>query len=690
MPSLTGPDLTEVLDSSEEDPRLHPMLVHGLSMEQFRSALPDQYAAWVRSVLWVALVGYVVTIAAFLAVGNGLGALVWTGSPFAFVGLLVALAVVCTGRLVQGAQLGLVVIWVQLVGELIVSREGLAGTSTPVLVLLVLVTNLLLGPRWAVGLCAVTSVGVPAALLSGGQWVADTRGLPGRDVPLLVAFVVVMWVTALIQTAFLRAFWTVLRRLRANEARFAAMIDGAPDAMVGLGPDGKVDAFNGAAERALGLKAADVIGKPFSVLPFRTSGGSALETQSGPRELEVVGRDTVLEYMVRRTPGPDRTKRLILVLRDVTARRKAEQRAQELKVQLEHAQRLEAVGRLAGGVAHDFNNLLTAVGGGAAFLQDHADPDVREIATELRAAQERGAALTRQLLSFARKEVTSPKVIDLAAFLERERVLLQRILGERLVLDLDPVGPATVVLDEGQLEQVLLNLTVNARDAMDDQGTLYVGCRVEDGSVVLVVRDTGSGMTEDVRQRLFEPFFTTKGTKGTGLGLSTVHGIVSNAGGTIHVDSQPGRGAEFHIRLPWVDAAPASVAKEPPVSERRRARILLVEDDDLTRDFARRALVRMGHEVEVARNGAEALDRVARDRPFDLVLSDVTMPVMTGPELLGRLREQGVQVPVLLMSGYVDDVLREGIFDVTTQLLLKPFSMEELSRRVNETLQAAG
>jgi PAS domain S-box-containing protein len=681
------PGNRERVDSAEDDPRLRSMFVQSLSMEHIRDALAGHFDAWVRAGIGVALTGYALSTVAHLSVGGSVADWLWTFELPAVVLLLGTWVLAQRGQPLVAVQLALVTVWAQLVGTLLWQPEGVRGIGGPVLVLLVLAVNLLLGPSWALAACAVSSVTVPAVLLAGPLWFPQARGLPLADLHLVVSLIVTLWGTAVLQTLFLRSFWTLIRRVRTNEARFAAMVEGSPDAVVGLGPDGCIDTFNTAAERALGVSAEDVMGKPFSALPLRSVGGSPLETHTGPRELEVVGREVVLESMVLRIAGPERSLRLLMVLRDVTARRRAETRAQELKEQLEHAQRLEAVGRLAGGVAHDFNNLLTAIGGGAAFLQDHDDEEVREIATELRSAQERGAALTRQLLSFARKEVRSPKVLDLAVFLERERSLLQRIIGERVVLDLDPSGPAPVLLDEGQLEQVLLNLAVNSRDAMPDGGTLYVGCRAEGtDSVSLTVRDTGIGMSDEVRRHLFEPFFTTKGMDGTGLGLSTVHGIVTNSAGSIDVVTGAGQGAEFRIRLPRAQAP--LPARPAVVSEKAKSgsRILLVEDDDLTRDFARRALVRMGHAVEVARNGAEALDRIGREAPFELVLSDVTMPVMTGPELLERIRDQGLTVPVLLMSGYVDDVLREGTYDVTTQLLLKPFSMDELSRRVSEAI----
>jgi PAS domain S-box-containing protein len=680
--------LPELVESSEDDPRIKGVWFRGLSMDEIRSSLPGHFEMWARHGVVVALVGYVAVSVAHLGRGVGLRAWAETLEPAVIAVLLVSMALVRAGRHLLSVQVALTAIWVQMIQQLAWSPEGIRGTSLPVLLLIIVAVNLLLGPNASFGVTVATTVAVPATLVVGGALLEGSRGLPVEDWYLLFAFVVTSWGGFVLLTSFLGAFWEVTVRSRTNELRFAAMVDGAPDAIVGLGPDGLVDVFNPAAERALGLPAAEAIGKPFSVLPIRAVSGNALETHSGPRELEVEGSGTLLESMVRRIPGPTGRGRLLLMLRDITPRRKAEARNQELKDQLEHAQRLEAVGRLAGGVAHDFNNLLTAIGGGASFLADHHDSEVREIASELRAAQERGASLTRRLLSFARKEVTSPKVIDLAPFLERERQLLQRIVGERVVLDLDPSGAVPILLDEGQLEQVLLNLAVNARDAMSGHGTLYVGCKADGVHSVLTVRDTGCGMSDEVKRKVFEPFFTTKGVHGTGLGLSTVHGIVSSGGGTVEFDSTPGVGTEFRIRMPQ---APEPVRADPsPAGGRTRrqpARILLVEDDDLTRDFARRALQRMGHTVEVARNGAEGLDRFGREGPFDLVLSDVTMPVMTGPELLARLRDQGATVPVLLMSGYVDDVLREGTFDVTTQLLLKPFSMDELSRRVDEAVR---
>jgi two-component system cell cycle sensor histidine kinase/response regulator CckA len=351
-------------------------------------------------------------------------------------------------------------------------------------------------------------------------------------------------------------------------------------------------------------------------------------------------------------------------------------------------QRLEAVGRLAGGVAHDFNNLLTAIGGGASFLADHHDSEVREIASELRAAQERRGVADAAAPVVRAQGGHEPEGDRPRPFLERERQLLQRIVGERVVLDLDPSGAVPILLDEGQLEQVLLNLAVNARDAMSGHGTLYVGCKADGVHSVLTVRDTGCGMSDEVKRKVFEPFFTTKGVHGTGLGLSTVHGIVSSGGGTVGVRQHPGGGH----RVPDPDAPGAGARPGGPVP-RGRADAAPAGPHPARR--RRRPHPRL-RPPRAAADGAHGGGGPQRGRrPRSLRARGTVRPrlvgrddaVMTGPELLARLRDQGATVPVLLMSGYVDDVLREGTFDVTTQLLLKPFSMDELSRRVDEAVR---
>ena len=383
---------------------------------------------------------------------------------------------------------------------------------------------------------------------------------------------------------------------------------------------------------------------------------------------------------------------------DVSGRELAEKEQRRLQSQLQHAQKMEAVGHLAGGVAHDFNNLLTVVGGYADLLMSHEDSETQELAKEIANAQERGASLTRQLLAFARKEVAQPRVLSLATVIrDMERILL-RVLGERYVLRIETRGDGWITADVGQIEQVALNLIANAKDAMPEGGEITVS--VEDPSraasahatlVSLTVTDSGVGMTEEVRNRIFQPFFTTKPRgKGTGLGLSTVHGIVTQNGGDLRVDSAPEEGTR--IRIHWPQAVPVDVAEvsgaAPGRPEGGSETVLLVEDDEALRGLVVRILERAGYHVLVAESGGCALETSdGYEGPLDLLLTDIVMPGISGIDLAERLRERRPETPVLFMSGYLDEQLHgDGRMDPSSELLLKPFHGPELLDRVRARL----
>jgi signal transduction histidine kinase/CheY-like chemotaxis protein len=363
-----------------------------------------------------------------------------------------------------------------------------------------------------------------------------------------------------------------------------------------------------------------------------------------------------------------------------------------LQEQLQQSQKMEAVGRLAGGVAHDFNNLLTVIGAGAEFLKESRDPDVRALAEEIGSAQERGARLTRQLLAFARRDVIKPRTVDLCTVVHDVAPLMRKLSGAEAPLQLDLAGPAWIVADPGQVEQILLNLVSNARDAMPHGGPLSVSVAAgPDGFVALRVRDGGSGMSEEVRRLAIEPFFTTKPRgKGTGLGLAMVHGIVTQNGGRVEIASEPGHGTTVTILWPGssspADRAPVALR---PSGETTQASgtVLLVEDDEPARGLIRLQLQRAGYRVLEAHDAptAEAIAGVER---VDLLLTDVVMPGPSGMELARRLRAVQPDLPVLLMSGYLDDprVMGSGL-DPDLRILFKPFRGEELRTQVAEALR---
>ena len=399
----------------------------------------------------------------------------------------------------------------------------------------------------------------------------------------------------------------------------------------------------------------------------------------------------------------------IVLDEDITERRAAEAALHRSEEQLLHAQKMEAVGQLAGGIAHDFNNLLTGILSYSDLVLQELRPDdpIRADLEQIRHAGQRAAALTRQLLAFSRRQVLQPRVLSLNASVTELDSLLHRLLGADITLEteLDP-GLWYVLADPGQLEQVLVNLVVNARDAMPDGGVVTVttapaelsddqarrfGSIVPGPCAILTVSDTGSGMDEETRLRVFEPFFTTKPVgKGTGLGLSMVYGIVEQHGGAITVESSPGHGTTFRIYLPRVAdvlSEPEGHAKAGP-TVRGSETILLVEDETEVRDLVAQMLQGSGYTVLTAPDPGTALALSEQHRGLiHLLLTDVVLPEMSGRELRQRLRESRPRTKVLYMSGYTDEALgRHGALEPDVVLLQKPFSVGELGRKIREIL----
>jgi PAS domain S-box-containing protein len=412
---------------------------------------------------------------------------------------------------------------------------------------------------------------------------------------------------------------------------------------------------------------------------LRDGGTAYVEIVSSP--VELAGRDTGLA-----------------VLRDVTATRR-------MAEQLRHAAQMEAVGRLAGGIAHDFNNLLTAISGYAdLLLRRTPEGPIERYGKEIKRAADAAAALTRQLLAFSRKQVLRPRVVDLNAVLRDEERMLRRLIGEDIELaTLFADAPAPVLADPVQLEQVILNLAVNARDAMPEGGRLAFEIRDEEVGagreglpagpyVALVVSDTGTGMTNEVRQHVFEPFFTTKPAgQGTGLGLATVYGIVIQSGGAVSVKSTPGAGTTFTILLPRSGEMVDVPKEERAVIDGGSETVMLVEDEAAIRALTEELLGQLGYDVLVADDCAAALDLARRHTgKIHLLLTDVIMPVMPGPELAKRVLEIHPETKVLFMSGYTGEMITtRGILFEGTTLLEKPFTLDDLGGKVRAVLDAA-
>lgn len=396
-------------------------------------------------------------------------------------------------------------------------------------------------------------------------------------------------------------------------------------------------------------------------------------------------------------PGPNGRSLLHGVLLEVTEQK-------QLQVHLSHSQRMEAVGQLASGVAHDFNNLLTIVKGYSGLLLERnpEGPD-SQAAREIQNAAERAAALTHQLLAFSRKQTLQPRVLDLNKIVHGLEMMLRRVLTENVELRIQTAADLGLVkADPVQMEQVLINLVVNARDAMPKGGTLTIATAprqvlqhsgegeslMRAGSYVsLTVSDTGIGMDSATRTRIFEPFFTTKEVgKGTGLGLATVYGIVKQSNGHIEVESEPGKGASFRISLPRVEQE-VTAPRKPPMTEPKHGTgtILLAEDEPLLRELGQTILTQAGYAILTAPN-AEALKTFVAEHEgkIDLLLTDVVMPGMSGPELVKLVRARWPEVRVLYMSGYADDEIED--LDRDAGFLQKPFTPTELTAKIAEML----
>ncbi len=385
------------------------------------------------------------------------------------------------------------------------------------------------------------------------------------------------------------------------------------------------------------------------------------------------------------------------VAEDVTQRR-------ALEAQLRHAQKMQSIGELAGGIAHDFNNILTIISTATDLLGRllPIDEEAGEMLDEIRTAQQRATGLTRQLLAFSRRDVVEPRVVDLdAAVIDIER-MLRRLLGEDVRLTTKLTSGANVRIDPGQLAQILMNLAVNARDAMPLGGHLHIETTVRaqppiastlpdarSGYAVITVKDSGQGMSNEAREQAFEPFFTTKTVgEGTGMGLAVVHGIVEQAGGRVDVESEVGVGTVFTIHLPAAAAAPDDAPTAPTTYRGHSEVVLLVEDEPAVRRMAEEGLRRQGYQVIAVSSGEEAIDVLSTpDTRIDLLLTDVVMPGMHGHELAGRAIALRPGLRVLYTSGYThDEVLRRGIQESQVAFLAKPFTIATLAQSVANAL----
>jgi PAS domain S-box-containing protein len=512
-------------------------------------------------------------------------------------------------------------------------------------------------------------------------------------------------------------------RRRESEERFRTLIENSADAVAVTDNQGKVVFISGSVKHVLGYSpeefqqrlAFDFVHED-DVVRARSHFAKALANPRVPTTTTLRGRHRdgswrFVEVVTVNRLDDSALRGVVTNFRDVTERTRSEETLRRMEAQLLQTQKMEAIGKLAGGVAHDFNNLLSVILGISSLLLEGIDQGhaMRADLTEIKESGERAARLTRQLLAFSRRQMLDPRVLDLNDVVVSIDRMLQRVLGEDIALEI--VSGARlhrVRVDPGQMEQVILNLVVNARDAMPRGGKLTVETAnveldeafarehigVLPGShVMLAISDTGVGMDEATQAHAFEPFFTTKSTgKGTGLGLSTVFGIVKQSGGTIWFSSTPGRGTTFRVYFPiTVDAAqPQKSLSMAPVS-RGNETILLVEDDTTVRSVVRAILSSRGYDVIDTVDPGEALT-ACRDleKPIHLLLTDVVMPLTSGRELAARVSEMRPSIKVLYMSGYAEDtIVHHGVVDEGIAFLQKPITPNALTHKVREVLDSA-
>ena len=515
---------------------------------------------------------------------------------------------------------------------------------------------------------------------------------------------------------FRRRLLSQAQQIQQSEARFRAVVESLHDVVFTLGHERRYTGMYGGRglddsagfERYLGKTAVEILG-PETGEVHMAAAERALHGESVSYDWSMESPNGRQTYNVTVSPLRDSKGEITGVVgihRDLTDQVAREKALSDAREQLRQAQRLEALGQLAGGVAHDFNNLLTVIMTYAAILQEEADPgsDQARSIDEIRMASDRAAALTRQLLAFGRRQMLQPRALDLNATVGDVERMLRRLLPPDIVFE-TRLAPSLepVMADPGQIEQVLINLAINARDAMPDGGRLTIEtANVETANaqhgmngphVLVTVSDTGTGMKPETKAKVFEPFFTTKGVgKGTGLGLATVHGIIEQSGGRVTLESELGRGTTFYIRLPrHVGAAsspvPGAAAAAGPEA-RGSERILLVDDNEELRRVVKRMLTRAGYEVMEVASGAAALAHLDREARVDLVLTDVMMPELSGRALLEAIRQRHANVPVLLMSGYNYDTAVRGMAqrgDVA--FIEKPFTADQLLRKLREVME---
>ncbi|MGO8793702.1 MAG: ATP-binding protein [Candidatus Sulfotelmatobacter sp.] len=563
---------------------------------------------------------------------------------------------------------------------------------------------------WKPGLVATSFALTVSAYFSfsGEHDPAQFRSTMIRLTLFIVLAMLICWFNAALRSA--------QEGLRQSEMNFRSLVTNAPYGICRCDSAGQLQEVNPALLAMLGYSSANqLVGKHLGGLYadtqqwFQLADYLRCSTTFNGLIVEWIRQDgaaTIVRISGRAVSSGDKIKAFELFAEDVTERRTLEQ-------QLQQSQKMEAIGRLAGGIAHDFNNLLMVISGYSEFLLERlgSEPALLAPAQEIASAAGRATTLTRQLLAFSRKQMLAPKILDLNGVVTENLKMLTRVIGEDIDLVMLPAANlGRVRADASQIEQVIMNLAVNARDAMPSGGKLTIetsNVSLDDeyarfhaplkpgNYVMLAISDTGGGMDAETQSHIFEPFFTTKGPKGTGLGLSTVYGIVKQSGGYIWVYSEPEKGTTFKIYLPRIPDAieshpPVVAPPETPVTEPGTETILVVEDESNLRYLVRQFLEKQGYRVLQAEDGAAAMQIVvAHEGVINLLLTDVIMPGMNGRELAQRVAELRPNVKILYMSGYTENVIgRNGTLDAGVRLLQKPFTLRDLKNTVREVLDS--
>jgi two-component system cell cycle sensor histidine kinase/response regulator CckA len=648
--------------------------------------------------------------------------------------LLTAWDLARRGRIKLASVLFVAGNWAVYTVVVLLFSAGINSIDPIIYVSIAVSAGVLLGPRAAV-LAAVLSamVGLAKTALDVNGYVSPFyRAMPAPMAWVMLVFALILAVIPLnlVLRSFVEALAQARReleerkkmelRLRESEERYRELFDNANDIMYTHGLEGNLTSLNKAGlriggytiEEALKQKAANLVAPRYRALIQETTSCSISRDESAPYEAALIdkdGREVPVEISTRVMRRDGIPVGIQGTARDITERKRAEEQQHNLEAQLGQAQKMESVGRLAGGVAHDFNNLLMAILGYAEMILAHRQeltPDMREWVEEIQKAGERARDLTRQLLAFGRKQTLEMQVLDMNEVVLGFGKMLKRLIGEdiRVKTLLNPrIG--AVKADVAQIEQVLLNLAVNARDAMPNGGRLaietadvvldgaYVALHpdVEPGTyVMLAVSDTGCGMDAETQKMAFEPFFTTKGPgQGTGLGLATVYGIVKQHRGHISVYSELGHGTTFKIYLPRITevAQEETTPSAPVIPIGGTETILLVEDDAAVRGLTCKMLADLGYDVIEADGGTHALSLAAERKTIHLLLTDVIMPEMSGRRISEQVAALHPETKTLYMSGYTANVIaHHGVLDPGVHLLQKPFTNQGMAEKIREVL----